>query len=88
MKTVILHHSIRSCEGISNLFGHMFSDIEIAKSFTKCTYCINYGIAPYFKEILLSQLQAFTIFLLLVMMKACIGFYKKSKWMYLLVFFQ
>ena len=62
LKTVISHHSIRSCEGISNLFGHMFSDSEIAKSFTrsrtKCTYYINYGIAPYFKEILLNQLQA------------------------------
>ena len=40
----------------------MFSDSEIAKSFTlsrsKCTCYINYGIAPYFKEILLNQLQA------------------------------
>ena len=62
LKTVISHHSIRSCEGISNLFGHMFSDSEIAKSFamsrTKCTYYVNYGIAPYFQGILLNQLQA------------------------------
>ena len=45
---------MRSCLGLSELFKVMFSDREIAKSFTlsktKCSYYINYGLASHFKE--------------------------------------
>ena len=37
----------------------MFSDSEVAKAFscdkTKCSYLVNYGIAPYFIELLSTQ---------------------------------
>ena len=40
----------------------MFSDSDIAKSFslgkTKCTYFINFGIAPYFRDLLLKELKS------------------------------
>ena len=40
----------------------MFSDSDIAKKFsigkTKCGYYINFGIAPYFKELLLEELKS------------------------------
>ena len=39
----------------------MFPDSDIVKKFTlgktKCSYIINYGIAPYFKEILLKAIN-------------------------------
>ena len=62
LKTVLSHSSFRSCENISNHFSVMFSDSDIAKSFsvgkTKCTYYINFGIAPYFKDLLLEELKS------------------------------
>ena len=40
----------------------MFSDSDIAKKIsigkTKCGYYINFGIAPYFKELLLEELKS------------------------------
>ena len=42
-------------------FSHMFNDSEIAKSFSvgkiKCGYMINFGVAPYFKKMLLEKLK-------------------------------
>ena len=44
----------------------MFSDSVIAKSFTlgrtKCSYFINFGIAPYLKELLLAKLKSSNFF--------------------------
>ena len=44
----------------------MFSDSEIAKSFklskTKCGYFINFGLAPYFKDLLVKEIKAANIF--------------------------
>ena len=44
----------------------MFSDSEIAKSFklskTKCSYFINLGLAPYFKDLLVKEIKAANIF--------------------------
>ena len=61
LKTVLSHPSFRSCENISSLFSAMFSDSDIAKSFsirkTKGAYYINFGIAPYFKDLLLDLLS-------------------------------
>ena len=62
LKTVLSHSSFRSCENISKLFSVMFSDSDIAKSFslgkTKCAYFINFGIAPYFRDLLLKELKS------------------------------
>ena len=44
-----------SCLGLKELFEAMFSNSEIVKSFklskTKCGYFINFGLAPYFKDV-------------------------------------
>ena len=49
-------------EGVSELFEVMFSDSQIAKDFqisrTKMTYLISFAIAPYFLEILISELKS------------------------------
>ena len=62
LKTLLSHNSYRSCENISDLFKRMFNDSIIAKSFslgkTKCAYYTNFGIAPYFKDILLKNLKS------------------------------
>ena len=53
LKVVTSHFSLRSCLGLNELFRVMFSDSKIASSFqlskTKCSYFINYGLAPHFK---------------------------------------
>ena len=55
--------SALSIEGVSELFEVMFSDSQIAKDFqmsrTKMTYLINFAIAPYFLEILISELKTY-----------------------------
>ena len=61
LKVVMSHSSFRSCEDINELFQAMFTDSVIASKFhlgkTKCMYTICYGIAPYFKKVLESQIR-------------------------------
>ena len=48
------HFSFRSCVQINSLFSAVFKDSEIAAKMkfgkTKCSYFINYDLAPYIKE--------------------------------------
>ena len=66
IRTCLTHSSLRSCDGILKLFSRMFSDGNIAKSFslarTKCGYFINFGVAPYLKDQLLSIVDTSTFF--------------------------
>jgi len=61
LKVVECKLSMRSCDGINELFKVMFSDSEVAKQFllsrTKCTYVINHGLAPHFKSVLIDDIQ-------------------------------
>ena len=61
MKSLISNYSANSCQGNNELFAAMFPDSATAKQFqcgkTKCSYLISYGIAPYYHDILLKQLQ-------------------------------
>ena len=61
LKVASSHFSLRSCMGLNELFRSMFKDSEVAKSFqlskTKCSYILNYGLAPYFKDILLKEIK-------------------------------
>ena len=61
LKVVLSHFSFRSCAELSELFQVMFSDSEIASEFTlgktKCFYLINYGLAPFFKDTLLREIN-------------------------------
>ena len=56
------HSSYNSCNEIKALFLAMFCDSEVSKQFslgkTKCQYFINYGVAPYVKEVLLRGILA------------------------------
>ena len=61
-KVVSSHFSLRSCLGLNDLFRSMFTDSEIVKSFqlskTKCGYITNFGLAPYFKDLLRKEIKA------------------------------
>ena len=54
-------YSTNSCSDNAGLFQHMFPDSEIAKSFqlgpTKIKYLTNFGIAPYYKSVLLDRIK-------------------------------
>ena len=58
-RVVMWHQSYSSCIGHNVLFKSMFNDSQIAKKFalsqTKCTYLINYGMAPYHQETLVES---------------------------------
>ena len=62
LKVASCHFSLRSCLGLNKLFWSMFTDSEIVKSFqlskTKCGYIMNFGFAPYFKDLLLKEIKA------------------------------
>ena len=55
-----------SVEGVSELFEVMFSDSQVVKDFpmcrTKMTYLINFATAPYFLEILISELKSWNYY--------------------------
>ena len=55
------HQSFRSCEGIAALFSSMFPDSSIASKFTcsksKCAYLTTFGIAPYFKSLIVAKVK-------------------------------
>ena len=54
LKCVMGHFSFSSCAKINSLFSAMFKDSQIAAKMnfgkTKCSYFINYGLAPYIKK--------------------------------------
>ena len=66
LKIVKSHFSFRSCEDTSELFKVMFSDSTIAKFFslgkTKCAYYVNFGLAPYFKDQLVTTIKSSDFF--------------------------
>ena len=68
LKVVMSHFSLRSCLELNDLFKCMFPDSQIASkislSKTKCSYIINFGLAPYFSEVLLSQIKASSFFVI------------------------
>ena len=56
MKVLWSYLSYGSCLNLNELFRKMFPDSLVAKSFqlskTKCAYFVVFGLAPYFKELL------------------------------------
>ena len=61
MKMISQHFSLNSCRDINDIFKNMFTDSRIAASFQlgpdKASYIISYGLAPYFKNTLMTQLK-------------------------------
>ena len=55
------HLSYRSCLNLNELFRKMFPGSQVAKSFqlskTKCDYYVVFGLIPYFKELLVKDVQ-------------------------------
>jgi len=54
LQVIAKHQSYQSCDKLKELFSAIFPDNSIAQKFTlgaaKVTYCIVYGLAPYFKS--------------------------------------
>ena len=69
LKMVMSHFSFRSCLDINELFRFMFSGSHIAKLFklkeTKYVCLINFGIAPYFEDVLRKEIINAPVFSLL-----------------------
>ncbi|KAL3042124.1 hypothetical protein OYC64_020135 [Pagothenia borchgrevinki] len=63
------HYSYKSSEDTSRLFAAMFPDSEIAAQFacgeSKCSYVCTYGLAPYFKRIILTDVSKQTTYVVL-----------------------
>lgn len=61
LKTITDHHSYSSNEGISELFKVMFSDSEVASTFTcgknKTSYITKFGLAPYITKELIKDMR-------------------------------
>ena len=61
LKCKMSGYSNNSCSDMNKLFQSMFEDSTIAKSFwlgaDKIRYMTNYGIAPYFKGLLIDSLK-------------------------------
>ena len=68
LKSIMSHFSYSSAEDICDIFRVMFHDSAIAKKMkcgpTKLSYIVAFGIAPYFKQLLLSDLQKAPCFVL------------------------
>ena len=61
VKSVMSNFSNSSCNDVSTLFKTMFPDSSIASNFAisedKIRYMINYGIATYFKGLLIDEIK-------------------------------
>ena len=61
LESLMSNYSYNSCSNKSKLFSAVFSDSDIAETFsigkTKCTYYVLHGIAPYFKSKFIESLQ-------------------------------
>ncbi|XP_065677145.1 uncharacterized protein LOC136092602 [Hydra vulgaris] len=62
LNVVMSHFSLRSCLNLNEIFKFMFSDSKIASKFalgkTKCGYLINFGLVPYYRDQLISEVIA------------------------------
>lgn len=61
LDVILSKYSLNSCSNKNELFATMFKDSKIAQSFkcgsTKCSYIINFGLAPYFLSLLEQSLK-------------------------------
>ena len=68
LKSVMSHFSYNSSQDIGDVFRAMYPDSKIAQQWfcgaVKLSYLITFGIAPYFKELLLAELTEVPCFVL------------------------
>ena len=66
LKSVMSHFSYNSAHDITDIFKAMFPDSSIAQHMscgpTKLSYLISFGIAPYFRDLLLADLKQTSCF--------------------------
>ena len=66
LKLVMSHFSYNSAHDITDIFKAMFPDSSIAQHMscgpTKLSYLISFGIAPYFRDLLLADLKQTSCF--------------------------
>ena len=66
LKVVMSHFSLRSCLELNELFKSMFPDSTVASKFslskTKCSYLINFGLAPFYLDNLLADIKKSPVF--------------------------
>ncbi|KAJ8333481.1 hypothetical protein SKAU_G00414890 [Synaphobranchus kaupii] len=69
LKIMNSHYSFKSTEDTSRLFTAMFPDSQIAARFacgeSKCAYVCTFGLAPYFKRLLLAEVSQQTAYVVL-----------------------
>ena len=69
LKTCVSHYSNNSCTDGGPLFRKVFPDSEIASRFTcgetKCSYLLKFGVAPYFKQLLLDAVKCSPLYVIL-----------------------
>lgn len=69
LKVMNSHYSYKSSEDVARLFQAMFPDSQIAKRFAcgekKCSYVCTYGLAPYFKKLILKEVSQQTAYVVL-----------------------
>ena len=66
LKSIMSHFSYNSAQDITDVFKAMFPNSSIAQHMrcgpTKLSYLISFGIAPYFRELLLADIKKATYF--------------------------
>lgn len=64
LDVVVSNYSLNSCQNKNKLFARMFKGSKIAELFTcgstKCSYIINFGLAPYFRSLLEESIKEST----------------------------
>ena len=69
LKSVMSHFSLNSAQDRTEIFKVIFPDINIAQGMscgpTKLSYLITFGIAPYFKQLLIDDLKKAPCFVVL-----------------------
>ena len=88
LKSIMSHFSYNSAHDITDVFKAMFPDSRIAQHMscgpTKLSYLISFGIAPYFRELLLADIKKASCFVVFFLMNHTIMNYKRNRWTSLL----
>ena len=84
IKVVLSSLSFRSSLELHELFKAMFSDSAIASSFqlskTRCSYYVNYGLAPFIKDLLAKDVR-YSPYFSVLFDESLNKHYNKVKWM-------
>ena len=87
LKSIMSHFFYNSAHNITVVFKAMFPSRSIAQHMscdpTKLSYLISFGIAPYFRELLLADIKKASCFVVSLMNHTIMN-YKRNRWTSLL----